>query len=91
MNFIIYIIIGGIAGALAGRLISGRGYGILMDIIIGIVGGFIGGWILSLFSIGQGGLIGSFVTALIGSIILLFIVRLFTGGGRRTTTRHPVA
>ncbi|WP_168810541.1 GlsB/YeaQ/YmgE family stress response membrane protein [Chitinophaga oryzae] len=67
------IIIGGIAGWLAGKIMRGDGYGILIDIILGVVGG----WIFGKLGLHIGGsLIGSLVVALIGSIILIWLVRL---------------
>lgn len=82
VGWIGWIIIGGLAGALAGRVVRGGGFGILGDIIVGIIGGFIGGLILGFFVNTSVGIIGSFVTAFIGACILLFIVRAITGGTR---------
>src|SRR3982074_2719315 len=80
MRFILFLIIGGIAGALAGRVVSGHGYGILMDVVVGVIGAFIGGWLLSpILGISSGGLIISFIAAFVGAVILLWIVRLVTG------------
>jgi uncharacterized membrane protein YeaQ/YmgE (transglycosylase-associated protein family) len=80
-GIIFWLIIGGIAGALAGRIVDGGGFGIVVDIIIGIVGAFIGGWLGGVLGIHLGGgIIGSLITALIGAVILLFIVRLFSRG-----------
>ena len=77
MHFIIFLIIGGIAGWLAGRLMSGHGYGVIVDVILGIVGGLVGGWIVSTFlGIQTTGLIASFIVALIGACILVAIVHL---------------
>jgi uncharacterized membrane protein YeaQ/YmgE (transglycosylase-associated protein family) len=79
MNLIVFLIIGGLAGALAGRVMSGHGYGI-MDVVVGVVGAFIGGWVLSLlFGSTGGGLIITFIAAFVGAIILLWVVRLVTG------------
>ncbi len=76
-----YIIIGGLAGWAAGKLIKGSGSGILMNIVIGIVGALIGGFLLSFFfDTAAGGWIFTFFTALLGSVILLWIV----GMARRT-------
>lgn len=83
VGFIGWLIIGGLAGALAGRVMRGGGFGILGDIIVGCVGGLIGGFIVGLFFDASLGLIGSFVVAFIGACILLWIVRALTGGGRR--------
>jgi len=77
MGFLAWIVVGLIAGWLAGQVMKGGGYGIVMDIILGIVGGFLGGWIFSLLGIWQGGgLIGSIIVAFIGAVILVRITRL---------------
>ena len=84
MNLIVFLIIGGIAGALAGRVMSGHGYGILMDVGVGVIGAFIGGWVLSLlFGSTGGGLIVTFIAAFIGAVILLWVIRLVTGNRAR--------
>jgi uncharacterized membrane protein YeaQ/YmgE (transglycosylase-associated protein family) len=78
------IIVGGIAGAIAGRFVSGHGYGIVFDIIIGIIGGFLGGWLATnLLHMTGSGYIFSFIVALCGAVILLFLVRLVTGNRAR--------
>jgi uncharacterized membrane protein YeaQ/YmgE (transglycosylase-associated protein family) len=78
MGFITWIIVGAIAGWLAGLLVKGRGFGLIADIIIGIVGAFIGGWLAGALGITLGGgLLGSIITAVIGAVILLFVIRLF--------------
>jgi uncharacterized membrane protein YeaQ/YmgE (transglycosylase-associated protein family) len=75
VGWIGYIIIGGIAGAIASKIIRGSGAGILMDIVIGIVGALVGGFILSFFvDTASGGYFFTFFTALLGSVILLWIV-----------------
>ncbi|MBW0013037.1 GlsB/YeaQ/YmgE family stress response membrane protein [Mycobacterium sp.] len=75
VGWIGYIIIGGLAGALASRIIKGSGAGILMDIVIGIVGALIGGFILSFFvNTAGGGYIFTFFTALLGSLLLLWVI-----------------
>ena len=75
VGWIGYIIIGGLAGALASKFMRGSGAGIVMDIVIGIVGALIGGFILSFFvDTAGGGLIFTFFTALLGSFLLLWIV-----------------
>ena len=76
-----WIIIGGIAGALAGRVVEGGGFGILGDIVVGIVGALLGGLLAHILGIDSSvGLIGSFLLALIGAIVLLAILRLFSRG-----------
>ncbi len=85
-TIIAWIVIGGIAGWIAGLLVRGSGMGVGMDIVVGIIGGIIGGFLLGIFGIG-GGFTGfnfiSLITALIGAVILLLIVRLFTRGTAR--------
>jgi len=75
-GLLIFLLIGAIAGWLAGLLIKGGGYGLLGNIVIGIVGAVIGGSIFNALGIVAGGLIGSIVTATVGAAVLLFIVRL---------------
>ncbi len=78
--WIVWIVIGGIAGALADRLIQGDQLGIVGNIVIGIIGGLIGGVVLGLVGITGQGIFWTFVTALLGAIILLFIARYVTKG-----------
>jgi len=78
---IAWLIIGAIAGWLAGILVKGGGFGLIVDIIVGIVGAFIGGWLAGVLHISLGdGWIGSIITAVIGAVILLFIIRLIRRG-----------
>jgi uncharacterized membrane protein YeaQ/YmgE (transglycosylase-associated protein family) len=74
---IYWLIVGLIAGWLAGLVMKGGGYGILVDIILGILGGFLGGWIFGRLGIWPaGGMIGSIVVAFVGAVILVWISRL---------------
>jgi uncharacterized membrane protein YeaQ/YmgE (transglycosylase-associated protein family) len=76
MSIIIWLIIGAIAGWLAGLLVKGGGFGLIGDIVVGIIGGFIGGWLAGVLGITIGsGMIASIITAVIGAVILLVIVR----------------
>ncbi|HEX7682935.1 MAG TPA: GlsB/YeaQ/YmgE family stress response membrane protein [Trinickia sp.] len=71
------LIIGGIAGWLAGLIMKGGGFGIIVDIIVGIVGGFVGGWLAQALHINVGsGLVSSLIVAVVGAVILLFAIRL---------------
>ncbi len=80
-GIIAWLIIGAIAGWLAGVLVKGGGFGLIVDIIVGIVGAFIGGWLAGVLHISLGGgWIGSIITAVIGAVILLFIIRLIRRG-----------
>ena len=75
-NLIVFLLIGLIAGWLAGRIMRGGGFGLVGDLIVGVIGAFLGGWIFGLLGISAGGNIGLFVTALVGAIVLLFLLRL---------------
>ncbi|MBF6627185.1 MAG: GlsB/YeaQ/YmgE family stress response membrane protein [Proteiniphilum sp.] len=77
MGLLWWIIIGAIAGWLAGKLMRGGGFGFLINLLVGIVGAVIGGWVFGLLGIATGGIIGSLVTALVGAILLLWIISLF--------------
>ena len=80
-GIIAWLIIGAIAGWLAGFLVKGGGFGLIVDIIVGIVGAFIGGWLAHVLGISiGGGMISSIITAVIGAVILLFIIRLVKRG-----------
>ncbi len=83
MGIIAWIIVGGLAGWIAGLIVKGGGYGIVGDIIVGIVGGLIGGFLASaLFGIPNavnGINIESIVVAIIGAVILTWILRAVTG------------
>jgi uncharacterized membrane protein YeaQ/YmgE (transglycosylase-associated protein family) len=77
VGWIGYIIIGGIAGWIAGKIVKGGGSGILMNIVIGIVGALIGGFLLSFFvDTAAGGFWFTLFTAILGSVILLWVVGL---------------
>lgn len=76
MDFILWIIIGALAGWIAGQVMKGGGFGLLGNIGVGIVGSFIGGWLFGMLGIGAGNLISSLVAAVVGAIILLYVVRL---------------
>ena len=81
-GIIAWIIIGVIAGWLTGKIMKGSGFGFLMDMVVGIVGALIGGFIsshLGLGGVGQHGLIISIVIAVIGAVILTWLIRLVTG------------
>ena len=74
---IIWLVIGAIAGWLAGTLVKGGGYGLVGDIVVGIVGAFIGGWLAGVLGISIGsGLVSSIITATVGAIILILILRM---------------
>jgi uncharacterized membrane protein YeaQ/YmgE (transglycosylase-associated protein family) len=74
---IIWLIVGGVAGWLAGMVVKGTGYGLIGDIIVGIVGALIAGWLLPRVGIAiGGGIVGAIINAFIGAVILLIVLRL---------------
>ena len=75
-----WLLIGLIAGWLAGKVSRGRGFGCIADILIGLVGAFLGGWIFTKLHILGGGFLYSLAAATIGAILLVAIARLFSGG-----------
>ena len=79
-----WLVVGLIAGWLAGRVMKGGGFGLVGDIVVGIIGAFIGGLLLSIFGLGsQAGFLGSIVVAFVGAVILLWLLRLVSGGSSR--------
>ena len=77
MNIIWFILVGLVAGWLAGILMKGGGFGVLGDIVVGIVGAVIGGFLFGTFGVGTGGgLLGAIIVATIGAVVLIFVLRL---------------
>jgi uncharacterized membrane protein YeaQ/YmgE (transglycosylase-associated protein family) len=81
-SFVAWIVIGLIAGAIASRVVAGRGFGCLADIVVGVAGAIIGGFLLSaLFGAsGTVGFWGSLIVAFIGAAVLLAVLKLVSGG-----------
>lgn len=80
MNFLWEILIGILAGWLAGQIVKGRGMGVLVDLIVGIIGALLGGWIFGMLGMASYGLIGQLVVATVGAVILLLLIRLIKKG-----------
>jgi uncharacterized membrane protein YeaQ/YmgE (transglycosylase-associated protein family) len=77
MDIIVWLIVGGIAGWLAGMVVKGGGYGLIGDIIVGVLGGLIAGWLLPQLGIVIGtGIVAAIIDAFIGAVILLIVLRL---------------
>ncbi len=76
MNFIVFLIIGALAGWLAGNIMKGRGFGVLGNIVVGIVGSVLGGVLFSALGLQAFGFIGSLVMATVGAVVLLFLISL---------------
>lgn len=83
-HLLAWLVVGLIAGWLAGQVMSGGGYGIIGDLIIGLVGAFLGGLIVSQFSGKSFGFIGSIIVAFIGACVLVAIIHLVRGESIRT-------
>ena len=82
-GILIILLVGLVAGWLAGKIVRGAGFGLIGDICIGIVGAFIASWLLPQLHIGLGvGLVREIIDATIGAVVLLLVIRLLRGGGR---------
>ena len=75
-GIIIWLVIGAIAGWLAGQIVKGGGFGLVGDIIVGIIGSIIGGWIFGTYVVGVPGVLGAIIGSTIGAVVLLFIIKM---------------
>ena len=76
-NMLWFLIVGLVAGWLAGVLVKGGGFGLIGDLVVGVLGAFVGGWLFTTFGVAMGGgLFGSILVATIGAVVLLLIVRI---------------
>ncbi len=77
MEFVWFILIGLVAGWLAGQFMKGGGFGVIGDIVVGVVGALLGGFIFRTLGVSSGGgLIGAIIVATIGAVVLIFLLRL---------------
>jgi len=76
MHLVWFIVIGIVAGWLAGQIMKGRGFGLFGDMVIGVVGAFIGGHLFGVLGISATGTVGLLITATVGALVLLFLLRL---------------
>jgi uncharacterized membrane protein YeaQ/YmgE (transglycosylase-associated protein family) len=81
-GFIAWMIVGLLAGWVAGHLTRGRGFGCIVDVILGLIGAVIGGWIFTRLGIGGIGFWWSLAAATVGAVLLVSIARVFAGGDR---------
>ena len=82
-SLFVILLVGLVAGWLAGKIVQGTGLGLIGDLIIGIVGAFIGDWLMPQLGIHlRPGIGGAIINATIGAVLLLVIIRLVRGGGR---------
>ena len=75
-HIVIFLAIGALAGFIAGHIWKGRGFGLLGDLIVGVIGSFIGVWLFGQFRISSAGFFGLLVAAVIGALVLLYLIRL---------------
>lgn len=80
-GLVAWILIGLIAGWVAGKISRGQGYGCIVNIILGLIGAVVGGWVFSRLGIPTWGFWGSLAAATVGAVVLVAIARLFSGGG----------
>ena len=77
MGLLYWIVVGLVAGWLAGVVMKGGGYGLLADIVLGVLGGIVGGWLFGALGIFPGGgVVGSIIVAFVGAVVLVWITRL---------------
>ena len=81
-GFVSWLLLGLIAGWLAGKIARGRGFGCITDILLGLIGSYLGGWIFVKLGIFGGGFLYSLAAATLGAVILVSIAHLFTGSSR---------
>jgi uncharacterized membrane protein YeaQ/YmgE (transglycosylase-associated protein family) len=79
-SLILFLVVGIVAGWLAGRIMRGGGFGLIGDLIVGVIGAFIGGWLFGVLGISVGGILGLLLAAVVGAMALLFVARLIKQG-----------
>jgi uncharacterized membrane protein YeaQ/YmgE (transglycosylase-associated protein family) len=75
-HVLLFLAIGIVAGFLAGKIMKGSGFGLVGDLVVGVAGAFVGVWLLGLLGISSGGLVGLLIAAVIGALLLLYVIRL---------------
>lgn len=75
-SFVLFIVIGAIAGWIGGKLVKGEGFGLLGNIIVGIVGAVLGGWIFEKLGIVEANILYSIAAAVVGSVAFLLLIGL---------------
>ena len=77
-SFLVWILVGALAGWIAGELMRGNGFGFFGNVIVGILGAILGGWLFNVIGLDPSyGFIGSLITSVIGAVVLLFVIGLF--------------
>jgi uncharacterized membrane protein YeaQ/YmgE (transglycosylase-associated protein family) len=75
-NLVVFLVVGVVAGWLAGKIMKGRGYGLVGDLVVGVMGAFLGVWVFGLLGISAGGILGLLVASIVGALLLLYVLRL---------------
>ena len=75
MAFLWFILLGALAGWLAGQITKGSGFGLLGNIIVGVLGAVLGGWLARILGIWSGSLLGELIIATLGAVLLLYLIR----------------
>ena len=81
MNWLWFIIIGLVAGFLAGAVVKGHGFGLLGNLIVGVIGSVLGGFIFGLLGLGANNLLGALICAFVGAVVLLLLIGFVKGKG----------
>jgi len=77
MSLLVFLLVGIVAGWLAGKLVRGGGFGLIGDLVVGVIGAFVGGFLFNSLGVSSGGgLLGSILVATIGAVVLLMLIRL---------------
>ena len=80
MSLVWFLLIGLCAGWLAAKLVKGGGYGLVGDLVVGVIGALLGGWLFGQLGIVASGMFGSLITAVVGAIVLIFLLRVLRRG-----------
>jgi uncharacterized membrane protein YeaQ/YmgE (transglycosylase-associated protein family) len=75
-NLVTFLVVGLVAGWLAGKIMKGSGFGLVGDLVVGVIGSFIGVWVFGFLGVSAGGLLGLLIASVVGALLLLFVVRL---------------
>jgi uncharacterized membrane protein YeaQ/YmgE (transglycosylase-associated protein family) len=75
-NLILFLVVGLVAGWLAGKIMKGSGFGLVGDLIVGVIGAFIGVWLFGQLGIRAGGILGLLVASVVGALLPLYLLRL---------------
>jgi uncharacterized membrane protein YeaQ/YmgE (transglycosylase-associated protein family) len=77
LNCIVALVIGGLAGFVAGRVLRGKGYGIIGNVVLGLVGSIVGSLVFGLLGFGAAGLLGRIVASSVGAVLFIMLLRVF--------------